>query len=523
MLYLALPGIVFDDSAHHGWLVSLLFITPIFSSYISSTSLVRSYVVCYTTLILSIVTYRLSPLHPLAHHPGPKLARISKFWGAYHAYGGHYYKLLSELHQQYGPTVRIGPNELSVIDPAVFQSVFAGMGKGPLWDGRRFSMHGPGSLIGIRSQQGHAERRKSWGLALSTKSMKQYEAPLLARAVNFGDKLRQYAKKGEPVDMAKYLSFLAYDFTGDMAFNGGFDLVEKGDVHGVWSLMERSLAAMAIRQHLPWCLPLFLAFVANRANAFSDFTVQMSIERTRSGSLVVEKDVSHYLLDEDNLKPEVPTPEFVMDATLVIVAGADTTSSVLSTLVYSLLKSPEYARRLKQEVDSALPMRVAEWSNDWPTLLAGLPLLNAIINETLRLYPGVPSSIQRAPYEGSGGSMAGHLFVPEGTAVTIPAYTIHRQDAHFGPNTEKFHPERWIDPTLREQVNEAAFIPFAAGPANCVGKAMAMMELRCVVAMLVQEFDMEFATGCGKDWSDGLKDYLVWSKEKLLVNLSVNK
>lgn len=80
-----------------------------------------------------------------------------------------------------------------------------------------------------------------------------------------------------------------------------------------------------------------------------------------------------------------------------------------------------------------------------------------------------------------------------------------------------------MDSTLREQVNQAAFIPFAAGPANCVGKPLAMMEMRCVVAMLVQEFDMEFTRGCERNWAEGLKDYLVWTKEKLLVDLSVSK
>lgn len=78
-----------------------------------------------------------------------------------------------------------------------------------VWDGRRFNMNGPGPLIGIRSQQGHAERRKRWSLAFGMKSIKQYEAPLLVRVGDFCNKLKEYAENGEPVDMVKYLSFFS--------------------------------------------------------------------------------------------------------------------------------------------------------------------------------------------------------------------------------------------------------------------------------------------------------------------------
>lgn len=117
--------------------------------------------------------------------------------------------------------------------------------------------------------------------------------------------------------------------------------------------------------------------------------------------------------------------------------------------------------------------------------------------------------------------LTGRRFVPEGTAVTIPPYVTHRQAKHFGPEPERFYPERWIDPSLRAQVHDAAFIPFAAGPGNCIGKPLALMEMRFVVAMMVQQFDLEWAEEYKGGWMEGMKDYLVWTKERLPVKLSV--
>lgn len=68
-----------------------------------------------------------------------------------------------------------------------------------------------------------------------------------------------------------------------------------------------------------------------------------------------------------------------MDACLVIIAGSDTTSSVLSSMIYCLLTHPEYGTRLREELSSALPVELENWPSDCATVLAGLPLLNAIM------------------------------------------------------------------------------------------------------------------------------------------------
>ena len=65
-------------------------------------------------------------------------------------------------------------------------------------------------------------------------------------------------------------------------------------------------------------------------------------------------------------------------------------------------------------------------------------------NETLRMFPAVPSHVSRTPVKGSGGKMVGGRFVPEGIDITFPIYAYHRDPKHVQPDPDTFWPERWI-------------------------------------------------------------------------------
>lgn len=104
-------------------------------AYISSdwTMAASVYPLFVATLLASIAIYRLSPIHPLAGYPGPVMCKISKMWPAYVAYHGRLHHYYRGLHKIYGPIVRVGPNELSIIDKEAIPSVLGahGMPKGP--------------------------------------------------------------------------------------------------------------------------------------------------------------------------------------------------------------------------------------------------------------------------------------------------------------------------------------------------------------------------------------------------------
>lgn len=169
-------------------------------------------------------------------------------------------------------------------------------------------------------------------------------------------------------------------------------------------------------------------------------------------------------------------------------------------------------------------------------------------NETLRLQPPVPSGLQRAPTEGSGykelPSMQVPRFlrkkkkfliffellfynrvIPEQSAILIPPYVYHRDPRYFFPKPDTFWPERWLQNLTYEgefRLDRSAFIPFSSGPANCVGKTLALHELRYVVASLVRTFDMTFQGGYDhRKWENGLHDNFTLSRPSLPVKLAL--
>ena len=121
-------------------------------------------------------------------------------------------------------------------------------------------------------------------------------------------------------------------------------------------------------------------------------------------------------------------------------------------------------------------------------------------------------------------------FIPEGTAINLPPYVLHRDLRYFSPLPDSFISERWLKQPdsngkqagdVKYSTDASAFVPFAGGFANCVGKNLAIVEMRMVVALLVQKFDMRFADGYdSRKWEENLEDWFIVKTGELPVVLS---
>ena len=122
--------------------------------------------------------------------------------------------------------------------------------------------------------------------------------------------------------------------------------------------------------------------------------------------------------------------------------------------------------------------------------------------------------------------------MPQYTAVSVNTYGLHRDPRAFAPLPETFWPDRWLEqdkytlpngdviPAEQLVLNRNAYIPFSFGPANCVGKNLALMEVLAVTAVFVSKFEMTLGKGFNLDqWEADLKDYGVTLRGKLMVNL----
>ncbi|KAF8989679.1 cytochrome P450 [Cyathus striatus] len=424
-------------------------------------------------LVSSTLAYRLSPLHPLYKYPGPILAKCTKFWGIYQTYTGKAHVTILSLHRKYGSVVRT------------------------VWDGRRAPGNKHYPLIGIRNTAEHLQRRKYWNKGLSISSVKEYQ-PILKKRVNqFVDLLKTKASERD-----------LYDFMGDMAFGGGFELMRDGDIEDLWKLMENGII-----QHMPWAMSLLINLSnAGKASAkLRAFAIEQSRKRMERGSS--GRDLSSHLASI------YLTPS---EAMLVIIAGSDTTATVLSNTFFNLITHRNIYDRLRAEIEEYYPRREGVRPTENMSKLAEMPLLNGVINEALRLYPPVPTWVQRCVDDERSGKLAGPIFIPDGTAVNIPPYAIHRDPRYFSPDPDSFIPDRWIKVDSSYETNQAAFIPYSTGPMNCAGKLLAQLELRAVVASLIRDLDLKFQDDWDTmNWEKELEDMFVFKKGKLPVELSL--
>ncbi|KAL4062216.1 cytochrome P450 [Scleroderma citrinum] len=524
-------------------------LAPLVRTVFSTTShaLAAVFSLYYTFVLLSVILYRLSPFHPLFGYPGPVPCRISKFWMAWISSDGKQHEYYSRLHHKYGDIVRIGPNELSIrnvdaIDPLMGS---CGLPKGPHWDGRMAEQTTVRALISIRDPTEHLRRRKPWNRAFSVTAMKGYEGILSTRVREFVTELES-PKAAGPIDFTKWISRFTFDFMSDMAFGGGSDMLRDGDKDNTWHLLESGLPIALVLSHVPWLGKYYMMLpgIGEDLKKFRIFCQQRAHHRRQRGSHT--RDLFHYLIDEAGVERYPPTfNEVASDGVLAIVAGSDTTATTLTCLFYSLLANKVAYCRLQAEVDKYYPPGEDPCAT---TYHGEMKYLTAVIKEALRLYPPVLSGSQRAVPKGSGGKVVGSVFIPEGTSAFVHFYSLHRDPRHFSPFPDTFWPERWLSTEDRQAYGylyptdttssvspqsfeksttknlpsfihtPAAFIPFSYGPVNCVGKKLAMQEMRTLVCCVMQRLEMRFADGYDtKRWERDLKDFFVSVRGELPV------
>ncbi|KAH9940216.1 high nitrogen upregulated cytochrome P450 monooxygenase 2 [Epithele typhae] len=465
-----------------------------------------------STLVVSIVIYRLSPFHPLARYPGPIPARVSMFWMAVVSTSGDQHKYIKSLHDRYGDVVRTGPNELSVRDPSLVPEILgsSGLPKGPHFHGRMLQYE-PRMLVAVSDIEEHARRRRPWLRGFAPAAVKEYDALIAQRASQMRSALEE--QKGV-VQLGEWIDFFAYDFMTDMAFGGGSELLSGQGKDNFWAVLDAHSRMATFLGRLPW-LGILLGYVpaaskpvALLINRCAEFTAA----RVKRGASKL--DLFHYLSGEDDpSRPQAPASQLIDDGVLAIVAGADTTASATTSTFACLLAHPEVYVRLQQEVDRFYPPGADPADSRHHK---EMPYLNAVINEGLRLFPPVPGGTQRMEPADGQGSTFSSMYVPPGTNVWVHTWSLHRDPRNFRPHPNGFWPERWLlaaDPDLDSAGtakvegafthNAGAFVPFSYGPMNCVGRALAVQEMGTLLCTVLQRFEVRAAPGATVDGREG--------------------
>ena len=200
------------------------------------------------------------------------------------------------------------------------------------------------------------------------------------------------------------------------------------------------------------------------------------------------KTLAEYLVDTPHLTPEAIAGHGLN----FLLAGHETTATTLSWACHLLAKHANIQADLYDELFTLIAPHFAVASNPDALSQDAAPLLNDVISETLRLYPPCLVLIRQAVRD---DVLPSGLVLRAGTQVQIPCYSIHHSNAVWGPDADAFRPSRWRD--LRQAGRTpppGAYSPFSLGKRNCIGKDMALLELRCILASVVRHFALSLPT-----------------------------
>nr|AKD43164.1 Cyp4d1-RA [Drosophila melanogaster] len=201
---------------------------------------------------------------------------------------------------------------------------------------------------------------------------------------------------------------------------------------------------------------------AKRKMAFLDILLQSTVDERPLSNLDIREEVDTFMFE-----------------------GHDTTSSALMFFFYNIATHPEAQKKCFEEIRSVV-------GNDKSTpvsyeLLNQLHYVDLCVKETLRMYPSVPL-LGRKVLEDC--EINGKL-IPAGTNIGIsPLYLGRREELFSEPNI--FKPERFDVVTTAEKLNPYAYIPFSAGPRNCIGQKFAMLEIKAIVANVLRHYEVDF-------------------------------
>ncbi|XP_049985669.1 cytochrome P450 3A6-like isoform X3 [Alexandromys fortis] len=173
--------------------------------------------------------------------------------------------------------------------------------------------------------------------------------------------------------------------------------------------------------------------------------------------------------------------EIIAQSITFIFVGYDTTSTVLSFIMYTLATHPDVQKKLQHEIDSVLPNKAP------PTYeaLVKLEYLDMVLNETLRLYP-VGYRLNRVSKK---NAEINDVFIPKGTRVCIPIFVLHR-DPKYWSKPEEFCPERFSKKN-KDAINPYVYMPFGNGPRNCIAMRFALITMKLAVVKILQNFSVE--------------------------------
>ncbi|CAI9785875.1 unnamed protein product [Fraxinus pennsylvanica] len=171
-----------------------------------------------------------------------------------------------------------------------------------------------------------------------------------------------------------------------------------------------------------------------------------------------------------------------------LLAGRDTIASSLTTFFWLLSNHPDVTLAIREESDHIMGSKTQDLASF--EQLREMHYLQAAVHESMRLFPPVQFDSKFCQED---DILPDGTFVAKGTRVTYHPYAMGRMETIWGPDCLEFKPERWLQDGIFKQVNPFKYPVFQAGVRVCLGKEMALVEMKTVALSLIRQFDIQMA------------------------------
>ncbi|QPC73189.1 hypothetical protein HYE68_003941 [Fusarium pseudograminearum] len=460
--------------------------------------------------------------HPLSKFPGPRLWAISTIPYIRKLAGGECHFTILEMHKKYGPIVRVGPNELSLNHPEGMKALRGHRKSGTGENSKEpiSTSMSADNIIGA-DRENHQRYRRSLAHGFSQQSMTAQQPIIRGYVDKLIKGLHAVSDNGtKPVDIAAWYNFTTFDVIGDLAFGEPFGCLDTGKLHPWITLMFSGVKEVSFTTAMartPWLNNLWKLVTPKQSMNQWAAHVETSREKVRK-RLASEKkrpDFIEAMLERTGAAGNQMTfDELASNAQVLILAGSETTATVLTATTYFLASNPETLNKVVNEVRSGFN---SESEIDMHSVNK-LTYMLACLNEGMRMFPPVINGTLRQ-IRPEGDDIIGH-YIPGGAIVDVWQWAVHNSPDHFAL-ADQYVPERWLEDNDPRFANDAkqSVNPFSLGPRDCIGKNLAYAEMRMILARVLWNFDVSMHPDT-PGWDKRIKSYIIWERGAMNVMLT---
>jgi benzoate 4-monooxygenase len=374
-------------------------------------------------------------------------------------------------------------------------------------------------MADVRVKSDHQAKRKALAHVFAQKTIANLEPVMVDTVSILVAQLDKYIEAGKPINMRRYMNFFTVDLFAELLYGRSLECLQRGDdvvdaetpegkmykAPFIQSLLDATvintvlgaLVFLLVYRYdtdhlegmeaglLPFTRRLLAWHPYKKAGADYENIVYHNTKARLRDPAAGDDIFSKLLKDSKGADLNLEAGDILAECSVLMNAGTETTTAAFTNSLYLIYKHPQVLAKVREEIEAVCGTEeVASYET-----LSQLPYLRACIEESLRVRP--PSSFGLPREVPAGGRMIAGQWVDGGVTVSVPTYSLLRDEEAF-EQPEQFMPERWLtDNKEKRDRMMKSHLPFSVGPRACIGRNIAYYEQFLVISTLVRWFDFD--------------------------------